>query len=763
MGLLSATINDRFYISLVFEEGNNETQNMTIGNYTIESPNHEIVFLQSPIIKDALRTYKLTVYPMNIGDEFTLTYNDGETSFSETLVFSGGSYANQLAVFPVYPVYGSTDNSPGTPICFDIVAADVSISTIDYTVSLLFNSFEIEILTETPIGEYIVRYTKENALRYDSTYWGRILVEIGEDNTLSTTWNFATISGKVSEKAFKYTYTDKTQQLANYYPAEGRIRKLRYSVGQMFFNPIALKINEIDRFLDTYLESLYPQTANLKQTGCLSKVRIPSFPFVYSNRNGRNEYIIPTVLGYEDTHRFVLETTTDNDLFSIESLTPSHFTGEVALDQDLIFGENSLSVNSKNEFSYHFLSPRELFFLVKDVEGFALKDRYEEIRFPSIVIKGISEREIEEQEEIPLFYNGIYMSKIKYRYIKEIYFQNIEGLLNGEFYVADNPYSLAEAVSPLWPTIKGLPTSDITKRYWWSLVESVGPDRGSLLNQKILIANNLDDFLAGDLGLETYRGYELFDVDETTPLNLLAIHEKPFENIMVGIGKPSAVTSDDGDNHLYLFPTEEEWPDKTLLDLMKYDDPNFTIGLEILDFSKTLNENGERTLHIAIISNGALNTPLKTRVSVSSVNESGEIETTYLDFEGNATTANGAWVPNISYGAGFKKYEYDYIISDLKDYLFRVESYSKNKTSSFSSYLVRSLKKTAFASYRLDFLQDIPVGFWFDNNQTICVLTNNGSIWKLEEIRNAAVIDFKTKEIFSINPKLTAMEPTYEL
>jgi hypothetical protein len=716
--------------------------------------------------KYALNTYDLTINLLPNEETVVLFYDDGVDTFSLTTSVPAGTYDSNYFLFPSTPLPGSTDNDITTPVTariFTTLGDELEGLEEDADLLVSCNDENIDILHDiniAAVGDYEGILTVPISLLYGSVYSFMITLD-GIDYSFS----FETTSGV--SKRLTYNTEDfyrqpVTQQMANSFPYESVLRTDPYSVGQTLLNVFAEPLQDLYDFAGSLPLNLFPGMADLNQLSSLSSASIVGFEFLKAySRDGAVSYSVPTVYGYRGEHRFDLTLLTNNDVASLKNRLPDSFDVEAIVRDTIAFPELNLSLNL--EMDLELKDAQHLFFLVTDFEDFAFRDVDNNVRLATLGIRGITERDIEDEERIPIVYAGIYRTSKKFRYVDRIFLDNDNVAANGTIEINTNPVELGsgDKVPIADPSFAAMTTTQ-AKLALWELDQDVVDTYGTILRQKTLSADTIDEYIGGSSGTITVNEYEMLDV-EGEPLRLSSIAPCAFSYILTAIGYPTS--SYDQTYKLYLFDKRDTMPSVEALAFQKTSYANAPVEIEVIPEGWSRLAGTTIPVQVAVMGRGEMVEMATTILSL-----------TYWDVEGNETViysnpSTGTFVAGLEEAEAsrshtkpfFSRYYASCNLPGPGDYVFSVAYVDRQGNSGRWNKIFKIHSKQALAEYDLAFVNDPTTltAIFLDGDQQLVLVDMENAYYYLTPRHDFCVLDFQ-QSIVSGPSGLTSFEVLYE-
>lgn len=567
----------------------------------------------------------------------------------------------------------------------------------------------------------------------------------------SLTWQFTVEDQIADSKEKPYLLCSSTQAVANYFPFESETRKNSYSNAQQFINSFAYGLQATNDIVIQALNNQTPQTYELEPIDSVSWAQISLNPIKRYLPGGGVEFTFPTITGRDGYHKYTLQTTYNNDLYDIPNNYPTNFY----LEEDNLLEESTHSI-TETEVEFDF--PSYIFFSVKNVTQFMYQDDNEAIRIPLCTITGITSRGIEETENLTVYYNGVYRTKLRYKRITSIYFTSNEGFPEETVIsFTNNPYLYSKEPVNDYRYRETLPSSLIPRECWWSFENLEDTTRGDILNLQHYLAANGEEFANGVVELTSLRSVELFN-NSGEPIEILGIAPLPTSDLSIYVlGNPKNNYSND--YRLYKLTKEQEYPPQSWMNLLRTDSPNFVIDLDIEDFT-TFVPIGGKEITLFPFSKSLAPFAHRTRISYFQ-EEEGEIVQYYLNQAGTIVAADDAWIINLTPLGTFTKYTVPFTITNSGRYAFRIETQHTEGTITQRTKLYNQLVQTPLVEYKIPQLDGTPTDIFIDGNGILNLIDSQLKSYKVHFVWNYAIVDFARNLVISTNPEINYLDATY--
>jgi hypothetical protein len=584
---------------------------------------------------------------------------------------------------------------------------------------------------------YGMRDIFPSMLEYDSRYicsftaWG-----INDDTNLreeiSDSFVFTTEDGVFyNDNPVKYFYSEHTQSLANKLPDWSRARFDKYSNFQQLLNPLGEILEKQEDLISKVFQSNRIQTVNLKELSHLYKYEVDKDQEFKSffNQDGSIFYVQPDISGIQGITRFDLYTTEENTLNSLfYDKVPSRINTiqTYVNDNNLVYE----TIASELEIPLDATLSRQGSFVLycTGVSTSIYKDINTRYVFLKCRVKGISIFDTEETEEIIVYNERHLFSKKLWKSLTSIQFFNLKGQ-KITFKIQHFP----ESGKLMSDTKKMIQADGTTDRVIWS---ADNRNNITVLQKRRTIGENALDVLkyAGESEVISEMG--LFDIDNTTPLELKDIAVDYSSNYAYGI------TND----YLYIFDKREAYPTKLKNIPGNNGNADFVLGIE--SDGTYLDEDGNKELILRCVHATPGQRILKYRLKLIKPDNS----VVYILKDGTEST-------NANTSSIFPKQE-NFLLQDIScrynitapgEYLFELETmYQGGKVSKDTQIFVLH-KSAALSKYKLARILNtsLPVSIIIDTDQEVKIYTDTSVLHSIIFHKDGVIIDYVNKIIYS--------------
>jgi len=696
-------------------------------------------------------------YDIPANNTLTISYNDTIDTFSVSISLTEDISGEDYFAYLENNLASTRENSVVT-VPSIILSTNDATTIEDFEVSLTSNDHELSYTTMV-VSEYKTRITPIIVLDYLSYYDFVLTVEGTEFE-----WRFETEVGNEMDELWdnydsSVYYFPLTQQMCNVYPFEAVIREDRYSVGQSFLNPINEDLAPFFRYTGQLSTDLFPTSSNLRQIESLSVGDIYGMELLNKyNTRGEVQYILPTIYGFEGGGRKLLSNIKDNDMGNIEKRLPNSFLAqEIYEETSTIYTFEVLhSLECDIELGIY----RTLFFDVADADNFLYYDENDNLKLAYIIVKGITSKEIVEEERIPLLYNGIYTTKKQFRFINSVSISN-----SSSFTVSP---TLRMATSP---GVLGLEDKYIVDQEYfyatkkgnhlcfWSFLNSA---TGGFINLDISNSLTVEEIIS-DYTIYEAQSYPLYD-NAGERIIIVAFYPDPVYSHLYVLGYP--VNSYSGGMRLYIFEKKDLYLSKDSLVYQKDSTPNNTgdIEIEVLSSSALSTNGAEINLHI--YSRSPYEKFLHTRLSKLFKGIGSSTYTTeFYSAEGTEWVDSGlsdeAWITETK-EIGLTTYSVNLKNLIPGEYIFKLEYITNDGRSELIYRFLFIQYKQAIGQYLLDHIIDKEnlLSLYFDADQKL-LTTDGETVYQLEPKHNYYLLDPIKKQVLTPSC-FDNVEATYE-
>jgi len=576
-------------------------------------------------------------------------------------------------------------------------------------------------------GEEDVRYGQQDIFpsnfRYGQRYTCRIVIEDVDGNSFEENFSFVVEEGIFfNSSPATYYYSQQTQLLANYTPSWSRSRYDKFSNFQQIVNPTGTYIEEFENLLYKQAASYYLQTANINELATLYGIELGG-DFEFDNitlDDGTKLQVPPEVYGIKEITKYDILSEFKNDIknFYYDKLptrldeTKINLTSEILHTGTIDSNEVELDTKLEREGSiYVSIENRNNFTIIKN----------DDIRFFYCRITGVSREDKKQIEDIIIISNENYPTVKLWSKITSVQFLNV-GNDTGNFTVRYN-----RPIDSLKPDFyKNVNTEDDQKSVFWKLDSNI---RGSILQQYAFIDIESVDIIARKAQKDLLIEYELFDVDNSSNINLVTIDTDQYNNFIYGIN----------DDYLYIFDKRQEYP--TVIKNIHESNGQSDFVLDIEDIQLGIGDSG-REIGIYGVQKTANKTLTQYRIKVEKPDETIE----YLLEDGTFTTDKnkGIIVANTR-DVNYITQPFNYNLVQTGDYIFTLDSIYRDGSRFIDSKIIRVPKKAALVKYKLERLLagETVVNMFIDYDQQLKIYDSNSEVHILKFAKDNMLIDYE--------------------
>lgn len=629
------------------------------------------------------------------------------------------------------------NNVEVVPSCFSVYNGPN-----DYSLDIkLYTKRRIKYQSDRRYGQDGVRYGQRDVFPSLLQYGQRYVMEFtvwgtdnnGEYQETTDRFTFSTEEGIFyNNRPPTYFYSDATQGLANYFPEWSKARYDKFSNVQQLLNPIGARLEGIQDFVTEQGLNNFIQTANLNELSVLHRVELGKDFEIKSNLNedGSLFFVQPEISAIQEVTRYDLFTDQNNDIrsFYYDKLPTRIGTERINVSQNRLFGpvvanEIKQYVNKDLErpgticlratgieSSVHTNSRREVLVLKCRVYGESLfgKKQFEDV--------------------IVLNDRNIFTTKL-WRRIEYVQFFNTE---NQNITFEINHFK--EPLSVIQDT-KFITTPDDNRE----VVLWDAERRGSrtVLRKHVTEGDSGADLLRSSGKTRVVQEYDMLDIDGQTPLELIDVAPDVYSNMMYGISS----------DYLYVFDKREDYPE--LLKQVPGDNGLADYIIELDTEESGLDENGEKEICFKTVHKNLGKTVIRYRLRLKKPDGS----VLFMKDDGTTTTdMQEATVFVKQQDLLLEERSHSFVTDQVGDHLLELETVYQGGDSSRHSQVVRVLKKSALAKYKLArILNDAqPLCVFFDHDQRLKILTDTGVLHSLVLHKDGVLIDYDNKILYFV-------------
>lgn len=583
---------------------------------------------------------------------------------------------------------------------------------------------------------YGMRDIFPSMLNYDSRYvcsfkvWGTN--DNNEKEEITDSFVFTTEQGIFyNNTPPTYFYSDYTQQMANKLPEWARARYDKYSNFQQLMNPLGEILEKNQDLIDKIFRAGNIQTVDLKELSHLYRYELDkNFEFKsLLNQDGSMYFVQPEISGIQGITRFDLFTTEENDLKSMYyGKIPTRIdTKQITVRDNTIVYE---TIASELEIKINKELEREGSFVLycTGVNTSIIKDINNNYSLVKCRIKGRSIFDAKQEEEIVLYDERYLFTRKLWKSIESIQFFN----LNKQqivFKILHFPYE-----SKLSSDFKRMIQVDgSTDNLIWSFENRNGL---SILQKRRTIGENALDVLiyAGETEVISEMG--LYDIDNTSPLELKDIAVDYNSNLIYGVT----------DDHLYIFDKREPYPKN--LKKIPGDSSDSDLALALETDGTFINEDGIKEVSIKCIHAIPGKRVLKYRIKITMPDGSIKflLKNSTLETDPNKSSI---FVKQTSFL--LEDIFHNFVATEPGEYVFELEVLYQGGTVSRDYAFLHIVKNVALAKYKLArILNDSrPICIFIDADQEVKIYTNASILHTIDFHKDGIIIDYINKVIYS--------------
>lgn len=633
-----------------------------------------------------------------------------------------------ISISDLVPAKEATGVLLSSSISFTITSddADLVASSIVFTI----NGIEANIsITQNSATDF--DFSRSIAdLHYGQEYVCTITIEDADGTIFFDSFPFIAEEGIFVNNNFrKYNYFQTTQELANFLPESTKARYDRFSNFQQLYNKFGATIEELDRALIKQLSSYYVQTADLNDLSILYKVELPgNFKFPESLLDdGTLLFKSPDIYGYQGFTKFNIDPDFNNDLFSFYfgkipdridlgnsvSFTANPILSTTSVTAQPILVEEELAI------------PGGFVLTLSGVSKFVRARSDGSVLGLTAIIKGESIFGKSTVETITFISNGEVFSKKQWNRIDSIEFfdfpdiDNITGTVKIDYHPAAKSF-----VKDIFK-YSNIDRTDFIK---WNIAD--GPE-GSLLQTYIPRGRDVFSQVIDPLD-DLVREYELFDTDNSTPVSLIDFTADLFAEKIYGVDS----------DYLYLFNKLEEYPSG--LNILTKITPDLSTIIELQASELARTDEGKE------ISFKAIQTTFGKKV-VSYRFRLLKPDGNYVSIGPDGSVSSDTnFIPVFNSKTNFNSPVINYSLTAAGDYYLFLETRYVDGTYDRDIKIIRNLKKSAIAKYKLDkYLSGAtPVKLFVDFDQKVKLLDSSDFLHEIEFHRDNVLINFEDKILF---------------
>lgn len=577
-------------------------------------------------------------------------------------------------------------------------------------------------------GQANFRYGQEDIFpsifQYGSRYVCTIKIKDISGNLFEEHFAFNTETGVFyNPTVYSYYYSD-TQALADYLPEWARGRYDKFSNFQQLINPSSKYLNEINRALSVQPLNYFVQSSNLNELATLYKVELSSgykFQEIVLD-DGTRLQVPPDITALKDITKFYPLPGFNNDIkeFFYKKL-PDRLDEEKINISSLTIHPRTLIQGLPLALDKTLVIPG-FFYITIDGGTKFVELKNKDFSILTCRIKGYSSEGKEQIEDLTIFDNDNYPTIKSWSFISEISFVNLPS--NEEIYFTLSYFR--EKNSFIADSLfKFTDLEGNTKSTFWKMGEN---SIGSTLQLYNILKNTVAEIISTLAKKDLLMEYQLLDVDNVTPLNLIDVEVNPFLNYVFGIDN----------NYLYLFDKQEEYPSVLKLLPAKNGSANLVIDLTTDNFAL---EDGEKVIEFSGIQKYIDTEIIEYRFKITRPDGITE----YILPDGTLTLdKNAAIVKADRSNIQLRTKIIQYTLNQLGDYILFLESNLKNGQSHVDAKIIRVLKKSALVKYKIDrlFSGSTIQGIYLDSDQQLRIYDSNQELHTIYLVKDNVLIDY---------------------